>query len=190
MTRKEKKSIVVLLTWLIVIGGIILVAVNYGRQLSHYESAIAKQTATIARLQRQIANKPALQNSIMEIEQLMAQSKVFMPASDKQSADALLLSRVKKIIEAAGGEIKAITPVNSKQETTNNSLINVHFFATQDVLANIIQEIGAANPMMNIVLATLTPVFQGSSRKRVETGRVQARIQVEGFFAAFDGGEK
>lgn len=183
MTVKEKKLLTAILTWASLIIVIITIIITYNKKLSYYSQAITHKTEQISHLKRQIANKPALINAIEEINNLIDQSKLFILAPDKQTSDAMLLSQTKKIIEEAGGEIQTITPMNNRRNKKNNSRVNISMEASQEAFVEIIKNMGAAKPLMNITQARLVPIWDGRGQRRTETGKVRVHIQVEAFYA-------
>lgn len=184
MTNTDKKRLTAILTWVAVIALITVVAMTYRKQLAYYNQAIDEKKALIFRLKREAANKPKLAAAITEIDRLIDESKLFIRTANRQAADAELLSQVKKIIEAAGGEIQSVTPINNRRNKANNTRVNISLTAANDELIEIISKMGASKPLMNVTQARLTPIWQGRGRQRTETGNVRVQLQVEAFFAA------
>lgn len=184
MTRKEKKQLLGILTWLAIIAVIVVVGLSYRKQFQYYDQAIADKKAQITRLKGQIANKPALQQTVDNINQLIKQSGIFMHTPNKQTADAELLTRVKKIIETAGGTIHSVTPIANQRNKANNSRVSIALTAKMESFVEMINQMGASKPLMNITQARLTPLWQGRARQRSETGKVNVQLQVEAFFAS------
>lgn len=185
--QKEKKILTAILTWSGIITLVIFGIIIYNKQLNYYDNAILRKKDKIINLKRQVANKPALEDAIQKINLLMEQSNIFLRASNKQAADALLLSQVKKIIEEGGGEIRSLDPMNNRRNKSNNSRINVDLSASQEDLINIIKTMSSSKPLLNITHAGINPLLEVNGRRRVETGKVRAQLQIEGFF---DSGEQ
>lgn len=183
MTSNEKQLVTVGGTLLLLAVAAVLVAVPYIRKWQEYDIVIEQRASRIHNLKRQIANKPALQNEIQRMNNMIHSSKLFFPVATKQAADTQLLSTVKKMVEGVGGQIHSVNILNQQRgEAHNSAAVKINFTITNNGLVDILQKLAGSRPLLNIATARLTPQIQRQGRKQLDTGQVRLDMVVEGFF--------
>lgn len=184
MTNKEKQLLTVGGTLLIVVATVMLLAVPYVKKWQAYDKVIEQRASRIATLRRQIVNKPALQQEIQLMHDMMSSSKVFFPVATKAEAESLLLSTVKKIIEGAGGQIRSVNILNNRRGAAKNAAaVKINFTVDNNGLVDILTNFAGSKPLLNISTTTLIPMLKRQGRKSVDSGTVRLDMVVEGFYS-------
>ncbi len=124
MSTKDKKILVVIFTFVLIIAGLVLGLNPYFKKLNEYDELIKNRTTKINSLKVQAANKPLLEDELNRINKVISSSDVFIKANDS-SAESLFLADSRKIILEAGGDIKTSRITNNKK--TNSLVADISF---------------------------------------------------------------
>lgn len=188
MTGKEKQLLTVTGTLLAVAAVAVLGLVPYVKKWQEYDKVIDQRASRIQTLKRQVANKPALQNEIALMSDMMASSKLFFPVATKQAAEAQLLATVKKMIEDAKGQIHSVNILNQRQGgAKNTAAVKINFTIVNNGLVDVLQKMAGSRPLLNVITARLTPLLKRQRNKQTDTGKVRIDMVIEGFYS--DGGQ-
>ncbi len=182
MTRKEKKQLTVILTVVVFIALIIILAVPYVRKLNEYNRIIEQRALRIQSLKRQITNKPLLTKEVTRVDELMNRSGLFIRAQNEQEATGKLLSTVKKIVEANGGEIKTVNPQTRRKGDKNSVKVRVTLFADHEQLVGMLNEMATAKPMLDISGIRLTALTRRGGRKIIENNQINVVVEIRSFY--------
>lgn len=182
MTHAEKKQLTVVMTVLAVLVIVVLFAVPYLRKIKEYDSIIEQRTQQVRMFKRQIANKPMLESEITRVGELMQQSDLFVQAQDPQEATGKLLSTLKKVIEDNGGEIKTVNPLNQRKKQSNTVIVQVTLIANNEQLADILNQLAATKPILDISGARLTSIVRRRGNSAPTDTPLNIVLEVRSFF--------
>ncbi len=182
MTQKEKKQLTVILTVVAFIALIVILAVPYVRKLNEYNRIIEQRALRIQNLKRQITNKPVLLKEIARVDELMNQSGLLIRAQNEEEATGKLLSMVKKIVEANGGEIKTVNPQARRKGGKNSVKVQVTLLANHEQLVSMLNEMAAAKPILDISGIRLTALMRRSANKMIENNQINVVFDVRSFY--------